>query len=329
MTPTTMIDRGTVAATTRRAEPSLAENPRTRRYAINPAIPLLDVHPTLSGRQQATIPYGFPLRFDTFVGMKTRNWSVDAEDKSAAFVETDLTAKEAVTNVTRAAWQGSRDMGFRELEALTPLDDEVAEPLLVALLPPLDPAECRYGSENTSVVTFERLIEDDDGNLVAHKVEVTIFRCLSCTLDWLESDACKALATSWPAKQLRAELLTAFQTNEKFFQASWAGWVAEMSKRERGENGLSVLNDDHMHVMRQLHETHPAQAAAETLRQNQQANADAMKEGFREIAQELRASIVPPAPVSLDDLKRQLLADPEFRKQLKDEVRAEEPKGRK
>lgn len=319
---------GTVAASTRRAELDAAENPRTRRFCINPGVSLLEVHPTLSGRQRALIPHGFPVRFDTFNGMRTRNWSVDPEDKSPPDVETDLTAKEAVENVKLMAWQGSRDMGFRELEALTTMTDDEAGKLLASVFPALDPENCRYPSQNT----YEFIVEECTGDVVTSRA-VKVFACVTCALDWLESDECKARAAAGAARRLRDDLLDAYSTNYKFFQAKWGEWKSELIKRERGEAGIATLSDAHEHVMRQLHETRPADAAAETIRENQQAQADAQLDGMREFAktfaEEMQASRQPAQPMNLDDIKRRLLDDPEFRRMLAAEAAQQEPEKKK
>lgn len=304
-----MIDRGTVAASTRREEPTPAENPRTRRYAINPGLASLEVQPRLSGRQLALVPYGFALRFDTFVGMSMRNWSVDAEDKSPPVVEGDLTAKEALSNVAAHAWESSRDMGFRELSALTPLADDEAEALLALVFPALDPAatKCPYAFENTT--------ELEDGT--------EVFRCVACTLEWLESDGCEALAAadSAAAVALRRQLLDAYRTTDKFFQVKWAEWTGEMQKRERGENGLAKLEDGHLHVMRQLHEILPSDRQAALITESQKTQATAIREGMKEGMKELAEGLKPQQPAVDTDallakMKADILSDPEVRAAL-------------
>lgn len=286
---TALIDGGTVAATTKRAEPSLAENPRTRRFGINPALLNLEVHPRESGRQESVIPYGIVCRFETFVGMHTHNWSVDPFDQSEAYVETDLTAKEAIENVKRVAFESSRDMGFRELAALTPISDTAAAHVVTDIFPSLEEVgrACPQGEE----------------------------RCLTCTLDWLESDECAERAERSPAhKELRDQLLDAYLANERFFKTKWREWTAELQKRERGENGLSVLGDAHLHVMRQLHEIHPDERQSEAIRSTQEAQANAISSGLKEVVSELvrnNQQQQPAVDVSAlrEELKAELLAE--------------------
>jgi hypothetical protein len=306
-TTSTALGGGTVAASVRRDRISVEDNPRTRRFGVNPGVPVLEVHPRHSGRQQANIPYGVPVRFDTFPDMSTPTWSVDPEDRSSPVAPADLTAREAVENVKRAAWQSSADMGFRELRALTPVGDDEAERLLALVFPDLDPDACRYPAENTT-----RLDADTE-----------VFRCLSCTLAWLESDVCKAAAAGDAvASALRTQFLDAYRTNEAFFTAKWQEWLAEMELRKSGKEGLARLGEGHLHVMYQLHETSPENRAAETIRENQQAQADAMKEGLREVAQELRAGIQPQQPaVDVNEIVRQ--ATERAKAELRAEMAAE------
>lgn len=311
----TILGGGTVAASLKRDKISVADDPRTRRFGINPGVPVLEVHPRDTGRQQANIPYGIPVRFDTFSGMLTPTWDVDPESRAEPVAPTDLTAREAIENVKRAAWQSSADMGFRELYALTDVDDDEAERLVALVLPELSADACRYPAENTT-----RL---EDGT--------TVFRCLACSLAWLESPDCESAAESYGkrAAGLRRQALDAYRTNDAFFRSKWNEWLAEMELRRSGKEGLARLGDGHVHVMHQIHETSPENRAAETIRENQQAQADAMREGLREVALELRQSVQqqPQAPaMSYDDIKRQLLADPEVRRQLAEEATAADAK---
>lgn len=326
---------GTVAASTRQREPEAEENPRARRFLLNPGVMGLEVHPTLSGRQQATIPYGFPFRVETFPGMKVRNWSVDPDDKSPPDTERDLTAKEGADNILRAARQGSRDMGSRELKCLTTLPDEDAARLIAAVLPPLPSTGCAYGAENTSEV----LIEDHvmvRGELHARVRTVELFRCVTCTLAWLASPECRAEAAKLPhGETLRKQATAAYQTNQRFFATLWSEYDADMKKRARNEPGIGVLDDGHLHVMRQIHQVEPEMRAAEVIRESNAQNAEVQREGMREfaktLAQELRPAAAEQAPISLDAIKQELLKDPDFRRQLAAEALAEEqqptPKG--
>lgn len=323
---------GTVAASVKRDNISAEQNPRTRRFIINPAIASLDVHPRLSGLQQSLVPYGFPVRIDTFPDMSVPTWSVDAEDRSSPVTSADLTAKEAVENILRAAWQSSADMGVRELTAVTSASDEEAERLLNFILPELDPATCPYAKENTQEVTHDWVEGSDPARRVARTRKVEEFRCLTCTLAWLESDECRewAQADGPRAAQLHTEALAAFKTNRAFFTSTWQQWRAEMQKRDRGENGIAVLLEGHLHVMRQLHEVEPAKEAAETLKANQTAQADAMREGMREVAREMKEALIPQQQPAFDmeEIVRQAT------ERAKEELRAEmaekeQPKGNK
>jgi hypothetical protein len=318
------LDRGTAAAALDRAQPDAASDPRTRRFLINPGVLGLEVHPTLSGRSRAEIPYGFAVRFDTFNGMSVPNWSVDPEDHSPPDKQVDLTAREAVENVMRAAWQGSRDMGARTLDALTPLTDDAAHGLLARVFPAMTDEYCPYGDENTEDVRFEHRAIGANGEPVAEVVTVSMFRCVTCALAHFRSDECEAQTVGDPvAERLRKELIDAYQTNQSFFRAKWNEWTAEMQRRDKGENGISVLTEAHEHVMRQLHEAQPADKQAALLRESQATQADNFREGIRELANEMRSTA--PAPtLNLDELKRQLLDDPAFRKQLAEEAARQE-----
>jgi hypothetical protein len=312
---------GTVAASVQRDKISVEENPRTRRFGILPAVPVLDVHPRESGQQQHNIPYGFPVRFDTFPGMLTPTWDVDKDSKAPPVGECDLTAREAIESVKRAAWQSSADMGFRELSALTPLEDEDAERLINLVLPELDPATCRYGEENTEEIVIDE-VAVVGGERVARSRTTALFRCLHCTLLWLESSECEFAAreAGERAALLRTQLLDAYRTNRDFFRASWNQWKAEMEERAAGkEYGLARFGDAHYHVMHQLHETSPADRAAEAIRDGQAAQAEAMKEGFREAAREMAEAVRPQTSAALDvnEIIRQA------KEAAKEEIRAE------
>ncbi len=305
-TSPTALDRGTAAAAMNSAALKAEEDPRTRRFVIIPAISPLEVHPRESGRSEGVIPYGYAVRVDTFPGMRVPRWDVDPESNAPPDTSVDLTAREAVSNILRAAWQSSRDMGARELSALTPLADEDAYKMLAALMPELDPKFCAYPEQNTRKVRFEyRELQGDE--YVTRAREVEMFRCLDCTLGWLKSDACKAEAAKFGrGEELRLQLLAAYQTNGDFFRAKWSEWTAEMQARANGERGLSSLNDSHLHVMRQIHETAPADKQAKAITENQQAQADTILAGFREMGQTLRDELRPQAPaVDVEDIIRQ------------------------
>jgi hypothetical protein len=299
-----LIERGTVASTARRREPGVAENPRTRRIGVNPGILQLDVHPTLSGRQEASIPYGVLTYFETFPDMKVPNPSVDPEDKSPADTTRDLTALEAVTNVRQAAWQSSRDMGFRVLESLTPLTDDEAARLVAAVFPRLAGSTCPYEEENT------------DG-------ESGLFRCVTCRIESLESAEVKARAGEVGGETLRRELLAAFKVTSGFFTTIWGEWVAEREKRNRGENGLAVFGDAHLHVMRQIHKLPPETLQAEAIREGQQSQAEAIRDGMKEGMKEVASALLqqqqaPPAPAF--DMEAII---EEAKRRAKEELRAE------
>jgi hypothetical protein len=323
---------GTVAASVQRDKISVEENPRTRRFGILPAVPVLEVHPRESGLQQRNIPYGFPVRFDTFPGMLAPTWDVDKDSKAPPVAEQDLTAKEAIECVKRAAWQSSADMGFRELSALTALEDEDAERLINLVLPELDPATCRYGEENTEEIVVDE-VTVARGERVARSRKVTTFRCLHCTLLWLESPECEfaAVEAGERAKLFREQCLDAYRTNRDFFRASWNQWKAEMEERAAGKAyGLARFGDAHYHVMHQLHEVSPADRAAETIRSNQESQAVAMKEGLREVAQEIAASVRPqqPAPPAFDMEEIVRRATERAKAELRAEQEAEKKSGK-
>lgn len=325
---------GTVAASNRRRDPEPEENPRARRFLVNPGVPNFEVHPTLSGRQQATIPHGVPFKVENFDGMKVRNWSVDPDDTSPPDAEADFTAKYFADNILRAAWQSSRDMGTRELRALTTLSDEEAGPLIAAVFPQLDPRACPYGEENTSEVTVEWIeAVKAEGAAKAEDVaqarKVSLFRCLSCTLAWLKSPECESEAARHGEHglALRGQALDAYETNQKFFRTLWGEWNAEMKKRSNKEPGIAVLDDGHLHVMRQIHEVEPEMRAAEVLRESQERSAEAQREGMREFAREFAATMKdaqPQAPaVDRDALKRELME--ELRAELRAQPDTEQP----
>lgn len=299
-----LIDNGTVARTVHRHEVDPAADPRRRRYAINPGALSLDVHPTLSGRQLGRIPFGVMVRFDTFEGMRSPNWSVDPEDHSSLDTTRDLTALEAVENVTREALaNGTYDMGFRELSSLTTLTDAEAERLF-AIVHPTFTDPCPFDS--------------------ARPVELR-GRCVACRLAWLESDDCAEMAEQFNAVRLRAELLSAYRACESYFREQWAEWKAELAARKAGEKkGLTVLKEGHLHVMRQLHELHPDQEQAAAIRDNQQAQADSFKEGIRELVGEMRNNQPqqPAQPVmDMSALREELKA--EMKAELLAELRAD------
>lgn len=308
MTPSVLIDRGTVAASSRREEPEAGANPRTRRFLVNPGLRGFEVHPKLSGRQLAVIPPGVPVRFDTFVGMKVRNWSVDAADHSPPDTERDLTAGEAVKNVLVSSWESSRDTGVRELSALTPLADDEAERLLALVFPQPDPAKCPYDDENTS--------EMEGG--------AEVFRCVTCSLEWLESPGCESAAASGGAagKFLRKELLDAYRTAHKYFVAKWSEILTDMEKRQNREPGIATLNDAHLHVMRQVHEIRPSDRQAAIIGENNRQQADAFKEGIREVLTEMRAP-QQPAPPAFDMEAIIAAATERAKAQLRAEMEAE------
>jgi hypothetical protein len=305
MSTAPIIYGGTGAASNRRREPAPEDNPRARRFLINPGVRALELHPRESGLQQPVIPYGMPFRVENFDGMQVRNWSVDPDDNSPPETTADVTAKEFADNILRAARQGSRDMGTRELRALTTLTDEEATRILGAILPQLPSVACPYAEENTEDVVFERIVGER-----AEVRTVTIFRCVTCSLAWLTSAECKAAAEALPhGREARSQTLDAFKANRQFFATLWAEWDADMKKRQNKEPGISVLDDGHKHVMRQLHEVEPEMRQAEAIRESNMASADAMKEGFREVAREMadavRPPAAPPAPAfNYDDLKR-------------------------
>lgn len=323
---------GTVAASIQRDKLSAEENPRTRRFGINPAVPLLDVHPRESGLQQSNVPYGFPVRFDTFPDMLTPTWDVDKDSKAPPVGARDLTAKEAVENVRRAAWQSSADMGFRELSALTALDDADAERLIGLVLPELDSETCRYAQENTEEIVVDSIAGADPAVRRARSQKVTLFRCMSCTLAWLESPECEfaAAEAGARAKLLREQLLDAYKTNRNFFRQSWQTWKAEMEERAAGKGyGLARLGESHYHVMYQLHETSPADRAAETIANAQRAQADSQKEGMREfaktLAEEMKDARPQPPALDVDEIVRR--AKEELRAEMAAAAEKEKPKG--
>jgi hypothetical protein len=324
------IGSGTAAASNFQHEPDADENPRTRRICILPGVLNLEVHPTLSGRQQAPIQHGVPVTFETFPNMKVRNWSVDKDDTSPPDTTADLTAKAGMDAVARAAWQGSRDMGFRELKALTPLSDAEAARLLAAVFPALDPSACPFDEENTEDLLVETIAENRAGERVARVATIPgVFRCLTCTLAWLNSTECEeeaALLTG--GKELRAQLLDAYRTNQKFFKTLWSEWDADMKNRAGNKPGISKLDDGHLHVMRQLHEVAPEMRAAETIKDAQERSAEAQKEGMREfattLASELKASRPEAPALDMDEVVRR--AKEQLRAEMEAEKEAEKKK---
>ena len=272
------IDAGTIARSVGREQVAREDDPRTRRFGINPAILQFEVHPRFSARQEALIPHGRILRFDTLDGMSEQNWSVDPMDRSDYVTTRTLSAKEAIENVKRAAWQQSRDMGFRELSALTALEDDEARAVIAAVFP-----------DDMTIFGIECPYRDYQD------------RCLSCRMEWLLSDECETRAEATAsARAARIQLIEAYQTAQRFLEGLWGGWLGELQRRERGENGISVLEEPHLFVMRQLHQRHPSEMAAEAIRSTQEAQAAATREGLREIVQEIRGAAAPAAPPALD-----------------------------
>jgi hypothetical protein len=111
--PEGLIEHNTLRQTSGRNE-STEIDPRVRRFGYAPGVHLMEIEPRLSGRQEALIPQGTLIKFET-TEIREENTDIDKPNWTQ-FYNREVPALEFLTNVKeRFVKPGLIDVGFMEL----------------------------------------------------------------------------------------------------------------------------------------------------------------------------------------------------------------------
>src|ERR1041384_8219687 len=222
-------------------------SPRRRRYGFFPGLypAQVFVESSHSGQQETTMPQGVLVPFET-TELREYDFEITKEDwKPTHMVE--RTAEWFIANVKR----GYERFGFRELDMLTPLEDDEAEAYL---------------------------------NLVHGQLNTPCPQGLSFCATCRSAELQKAHYDDPTAESLRLRLLESYVTKHDSDKAKWAEILRDF------QLGLAVLGEGEQHVRKNLHETAPEDRAALASDAYGKQTAEATREGMKEIAESFKSA---------------------------------------
>lgn len=190
------------------------------------------------------MPQGVLVPFET-TELRETDFEITKEDwKPTHMVE--RTAEWFISNVKR----GYERFGFRELDMLTPLEDDEAEAYL---------------------------------NLVHGRLSTPCPQGLAFCATCRSAELQKAHYDDPVAESLRLRLLESYVTKHDSDKAKWAEILRDF------QLGLAVLGEGEQHVRKNLHETAPEDRAALASDSYGKQTAEATREGMEKIAESLKS----------------------------------------
>lgn len=261
----------------RRLEP---EDLRTRRFAYNPGF-RMEMDSVWSSLQNRLIPAGCLILFETSPVSRAKH-SVDKDDKTPPNEIVDFLAGDGLRNV----YQQYSGMGFRELLPLRGFTDSKAVGLFAAVHPRLRDCyeqgiiePCVYGPTECGC--------DNRG-----ECDYCTYVCITCRFNFLEKLRLRISPALKPLFDLVNESVTVGRAT---MASMWNVIVGEVAAAQSpGTNARGVLaniTEDHMFIMRQLHQRTPSEMELAKISMNAKAQADVMKFAMAEQAQILAAAM--------------------------------------
>lgn len=287
----------------RRLEP---EDLRTRRFGYNPGFKM-ELDPVWSGLQTSGIPAGCLILWETSPVSRAKH-SVDKDDKTPPNEIVDFLAGEGLGHV----YQRFADKGFRELLPLRGFNDAKAVGLFASVHPRLRECyeqgiiePCIYGPKECSCLDHPFVAISDrepnqcqcglsKGPTVFHQgeCEYCTYVCITCRFNFLEKLKLKISPALKPLFDLVNESVTVGRAT---MSAMWNTIVGEVAAAQTpGTNPRGVLaniTEDHMFIMRQLHQRTPSEMELAKISMNAKAQAEVMKSALHEQAQMLAAAM--------------------------------------
>lgn len=301
----------------RRLEP---EDLRTRRFGYNPGF-RMEMDPVWSSLQNRLIPAGCLILFETSPVSRAKH-SVDKDDKTPPNEIVDFLAGEGLRHV----YQHFSGMGFRELLPLRGFNDSKAVGLFSTIHPRLRECyereiiePCVYGPKECSCLDHAFTPDGRDSNRCQCGIErgpnvfhlgecdYCTYVCITCRFSFLEKLKLKVAPTIKPLFDLVYESVTVGRATMTSMWNTIVGEVAAAQTPGTNPRGvLANITEDHMFIMRQLHQRTPSEMELAKISMNAKAQADVMKSALAEQAQILAAAM---ASNRSDDTEKAQMAE--------------------
>jgi len=303
---------GTSAASRGSVLTQSGADPRRRRFGINPSIWQMVMPCRDSGQQVEVIPSGLvTFRTDT---IKVENYEDVLQVPEGEFqkeIYREFTAQWFLNN-TKIRWASH---AFRELPSIMVLDD---------------PELNKDGSVNQRVFphSAQGYFATVHPSLQCER-EGGVKECVTCRLRSLgTTEQCpeelwkqmSRLPRPDIAEQLRLELIETYEARLEVCRVRWDELKSEVKGRERGEPGISRIDESGHFVRRHLHAAEESEAATAAVYGQQVA--EKQVEGFKTLANAMQNA-------KGNDTLTELLARVVEKQEKQDEVLAELLKDRK
>lgn len=257
-------------------------DPRRRRYGYHPGIYRMEIEPIHSGQQLRVIPGGLLVPFRTAT-LKVENFDINVPvDEYHKQVAQDFTAKYFIENCKVNYY----DMGFRELDPLTMLDDAIRE----------DDGQIKFENFINSPHGYFNAVHPSFGE-IGHICPAGLRNCATCRAQLLgtEDDVPEFLLERIRqapdpelAENLRLVLLDSNVGYRESCRHKWSVVIGEYDGSQKGKPGIRALDDSLHHIRKHLHETAPMERAALAAAGFGQQVADSQSAGLKDLADAFR-----------------------------------------